>query len=179
MVTALLLSGGSGTRMGTNIPKQYIEVCGRMVTSYCLKTIISHEEIDAVQVVADKMWRETVMDAVAYTEGAMTDGRVSKFMGFSDPGKTRQLSILNGLKDIMGYASVSDYVLIHDAARPLLPSALITDCIHAIKGHDGVLPVLPMKDTVYSSGDGRKVSSLLERSRVFAGQAPEIFVLGK
>ena len=57
MVTALVLSGGSGTRMGTNIPKQYIKVCGRMVISYCLKTIVSHGEIDTIQVVADKMWR--------------------------------------------------------------------------------------------------------------------------
>ena len=48
-------------------------------------------------------------------------------------------------------------MLIHDAARPCLSEALITACIGALDGHDGVLPVLPMKDTVYLSRDGRKM----------------------
>lgn len=170
MVTALVLSGGSGARMGMDIPKQYIKVNGRTVIAYCLETLFSHEEIDAVQVVADKMWHEAIIEAVEVME---------KFRGFSKPGNTRQLSILNGLEDIMSYASASDYVLVHDAARPFVSHALITDCINAVKGHDGVLPVLPMKDTVYLSEDGMRISSLLERSKVYAGQAPELFVLGK
>lgn len=71
-------------------------------------------------------------------------------------------------------------MLIHDAARPQVSAKQITDCLEAVKaGHDGALPVLPMKDTVYYSEDGAAVTSLLERSRIFAGQAPELFVLGK
>ena len=70
-------------------------------------------------------------------------------------------------------------MLIHDAARPCLSEALITACIDALDGHDGALPVLPMKDTVYLSRDGKSVSSLLNRQEIFAGQAPELFVLGK
>ena len=73
----------------------------------------------------------------------------------------------------------TDYVLIHDAARPLLSAELISDCLEAVRGHDGVLPVLPMKDTVYRSADGRSITSLLDRSTVFAGQAPEVFLLGR
>ena len=69
---------------------------------------------------------------------------------------------------------------IHDAARPCLSDKQITDCIRALPGHDGVLPVLPMKDTVYQSTDGgRTVTSLLDRSTIFAGQAPEVFNLLK
>lgn len=199
MITALVLSGGSGTRMGMDTPKQYIEVNGRSVISYCLETLLNHETIDAVQIVADEVWQEVILRTVKRlcqvvgkdasgedASGGNTpenspgyEKRMGKLRGFSVPGKTRQCSILNGLHDIRKYAVDSDYVLIHDAARPLLPSALITDCICAIKGHDGVLPVLPMKDTVYVSKDGRSVSSLLERSNVFAGQAPELFALGK
>lgn len=102
-----------------------------------------------------------------------------KFKGFSSPGENRQLSIYNGLRDILTYAGAQDTVLIHDAARPCLSEALITACIGALDGHDGVLPVLPMKDTVYLSRDGKCVSSLLNRQEIFAGQAPELFVLGK
>lgn len=187
MVTALLLSGGTGTRMGSDIPKQYIEVNGRPIIAYCLKCLLAHEGIDAVQIVADEMWRETILTCV---EGLRNGGPIEKiteqrnrgmdkFHGFSAPGKTRQLSILNGLTDIRQYAADGDQVLIHDAARPLLTERQITDCLKAIEGHDGVLPVLPMKDTVYLSEDGACVSTLLDRSRVFAGQAPELFVLGK
>lgn len=171
MVTALLLSGGTGTRMGVEMPKQYIEVNGKPVIAYCLRTLFFHEEIDAVQIVADEMWQQKILQCMESPD---------KFRGFSKPGKTRQLSIVNGLGDIGKYAGDSDYVLIHDAARPLLSAAQISDCLNAVRaGHDGALPVLPMKDTVYYSENGRAVTSLLERDRIFAGQAPEIFALGK
>ena len=73
------------------------------------------------------------------------------------------------------YAKADDLVIIHDAARPNLSGDFLQRCIDAAENHDGIMPVLPMKDTVYFSEDGRQVSSLLDRSRIFAGQAPEIF----
>lgn len=180
MVTALVLSGGTGTRMGVNTPKQYIEVKGWPIISYCLQTLLSHEKVDAVQIVADEMWRKSILDCMGYLEGHENDGTVpEKFRGFSEPGENRQLSIFHGLEDIRAYAQESDIVLVHDAARPMLSADMITACLEATAGHDGALPVLPMKDTVYYSEDGISVSSLLERARIFAGQAPEAFVLGK
>lgn len=180
MVTALLLSGGTGRRMGVDTPKQYIKISEKPVISFCLESLFAHEGIDAVQIVADEMWRETILDCIERLQGDGHGGAVSeKFRGFSLPGENRQLSIFNGLEDIQKYAEESDIILIHDAARPLLSAELITACLEAVAGHDGVLPVLPMKDTVYYSEDGIRVSSLLERARIFAGQAPEVFVLGK
>lgn len=187
MVTALLLSGGTGTRMGVETPKQYIEVNGRPIISYCLERLFAHEGIDAVQIVADEAWHETIGECVERLCGdghggasvKETNRGIEKFRGFSAPGKTRQLSILNGLEDIGSYAADDDYVLIHDAARPLLSAAMITECLEAAAEHEGALPVLPMKDTVYFSEDGRSVASLLERSRIVAGQAPEAFLFGK
>ena len=81
--------------------------------------------------------------------------------------------------DIRGYAADSDWVLIHDAARPMLPRQLVDNCLDAARGHEGAVPVLPMKDTVYFSEDGHTVSSLLKRDALYAGQAPEVFRLGK
>ncbi len=176
MNIALILSGGTGTRMGMGIPKQYIGVKGKPIIAYCLETLLLHESIDAVQIVADQMWRETILQCMA---SLRVQGAEEKFRGFSEPGKTRQLSILNGLEDIRKYAGDSDYVLVHDAARPLVTERLITDCLAAIQGHEGVLPALPMKDTVYQSEEGNKISFLLDRDRIFAGQAPEAFVLGR
>lgn len=169
MVIALILSGGTGKRMGTDIPKQYIKVNGRPVISWCIECLATHPKIDAIQIVAEEMWRDTISECM----------ECNKFKGFSAPGENRQLSILDGLEDIRSYAADSDYVLIHDAARPLLSAKMVTECLSAVTGHDGVIPVLPMKDTVYLSEKGKTITALLNRSQIYAGQAPELFVLGK
>ena len=173
MAAALVLSGGTGARRGTAVPKQYIKICDRFVISFCIEVLAGHDGINSIQIVAAQQWQELISEIIEKYDNA------GKFRGFSDPGKNRQLSIYNGLKDIRSYTDDSGVVLIHDAARPLLSGQQVTDCLAAMDGHDGVLPALPMKDTVYFSGDGMRISSLLERNRVFAGQAPELFVLGK
>ena len=89
------------------------------------------------------------------------------------------MGICSGLCDILKYADDNDCVLIHDAARPLVSDDLVKRCIESTYKHDGVLPVLPMKDTLYYSEDVKTISSLLSREKIFAGQAPEAFNLGK
>lgn len=177
MITALILSGGTGTRLGSDIPKQYIKVNDRPVISYCLETIINCRKIDAVRIVAAEAWRDYIVE---WLERYDVD---KKFSGFSNPGENRQLSIFNGICDIrkcsLEDCSYDNYVLVHDAARPLLTSELLERCLDGAVGHDGAMPVLPMKDTVYSSCDGKTVSGLLKRSEIYAGQAPEVFLLGK
>lgn len=172
MNIAIILAGGTGTRIGGDIPKQYLEVGGRPVIRYCLDTCFESEEIQAVHIVAEPHWRD-------FIEAHLPEGNRQKWKGFSAPGETRQLSIWNALSDIAGYADEDDIVFIHDAARPLLSADLLHRCIKSVEGHDGVLPVLPVKDTVYYSEDGRRVSRLLKRSCVYAGQAPEVFGYGK
>lgn len=172
MNIALILSGGTGTRLQADVPKQYIEVGGKPILMYCIEQLLSHKGIQAIQIVADSRWRERIADWLADADAA------GKFRGFSEPGQNRQLSIYHGLEDIRNYAGDLDNVFIHDAARPMLAERMITECLAAMDGHDGVLPVLPMKDTIYSSIDGTKVSGLLNRSEIYAGQAPEVFRLG-
>lgn len=178
MNVALILSGGTGTRLGANIPKQYIEVCDRPIISYCIEQFVRHKDIDAIQIVADGQWQEIILNCLEINK-YLKDNYNRKFRGFSKPGENRQFSIYYGLKDICLYTEESDNVMIHDAARPLLSAQMITDSLEAVKGHDGVIPVLSMKDTVYKSEDGKKISALLERSEIYAGQAPETFQIGK
>ncbi len=255
MTIALILSGGTGRRLGASLPKQYIQVGGKPIFLYSIETLFHHEKIDAVQIVADASWqgfiegwmkeldgpkkaiwgqgtdsqeagipkeadsrKETVCQLASPKEadgskkvanqeetvcreepgslkraagakeadGPKEPGALKrlewrgKFRGFTAPGETRQLSIRNGLEDISSYAGDEDYVFIHDAARPLLPPDLITRCVEGVQGHDGLMPVLPMKDTIYSSLDrGRSVTALLDRRTLYAGQAPEIFRFGR
>ncbi len=183
MNTALLLSGGIGSRISADIPKQYLCIGGRMLITYALETLIQSPFVDGVEIVAEQKWRDAIR-ADAEKEGL----DAGKIVGFSEPGHTRQESILNGLKALLrveeeaiGLESIDerDTVLIHDAARPFLSGRLIEECHAAFAGHDGVMPVLPMKDTVYLSKNGRRVEGLLERSTVYAGQSPELFLLKK
>ncbi len=191
---ALLLSGGVGSRLPSEIPKQYIRVNGKMLITYSLKTLADSPKIDALAIVAADEWKEEILlDAERHHVS------VDKLLGFSAPGANRQGSIVNGIQDILrrisglsvlpdgtemrgdedAGAREADSVLIHDAARPLLSGRQIESCFAALNGHDGVMPALPMKDTVYLSRDGSAVSELLERDRLFAGQAPEVFRLMK
>ena len=167
MVIALVLSGGTGMRMGMEIPKQYIEVAGKRIIDYCLEAVQNCNVIERIHIVAESQWAE-VLNLKKY----------SKYQGMSQPGRTRQESVLHGLNDISSYAAEDDIVVVHDAARPLVTGRLLEELIETIKGHDGVIPVLPMKDTVYFSEDGQKITSLLERECIYAGQAPEAFRLG-
>ncbi|MCR5210164.1 MAG: 2-C-methyl-D-erythritol 4-phosphate cytidylyltransferase [Lachnospiraceae bacterium] len=172
---AILLSGGRGTRAGSDIPKQYIEVRGRMMITYSLKTLLECERIDAIYIVAEEAWRERISE-----EAEATAVCGNKIKAFVTPGPTRQMSIFNGIKEIIkdfGDIPETDTVLIHDAARPFLTLRLLKACYEALPGHEGVMPVLRMKDTVYKSQDGRTVSALLKREEIFAGQAPELFLL--
>lgn len=177
MNIALILAGGTGTRVGADIPKQYIKVKDKMIIEYCLHTFFKHEDIDGVQIVADPYWQDRINCAVTDIISELKASN-DKWKGFSKPGENRQLSILNGLRDIKKYAGDDAGIFIHDAARPLLGANLIDRCIAAFDGYDGVMPVLPMKDTVYVCEEGKAVSALLDRNTIFAGQAPELYRLG-
>ncbi|MCR5603897.1 MAG: 2-C-methyl-D-erythritol 4-phosphate cytidylyltransferase [Lachnospiraceae bacterium] len=179
MNIALVLSGGTGKRIGGDTPKQYIKVKGRMLITFCLDMFIKHPDIDGVWIVAADEWKDEIVK-----DCELTGIDTNAIRGFSNPGETRQLSILNGLRDIDSYVRSKDsgidpVVIIHDAARPNLTAEYVKTCLNALEGYDGVMPILPMKDTVYYSESGKSVDRLLDRSCIYAGQAPEVYRLGR
>lgn len=172
MNIAIILSGGIGTRMSSNIPKQYIEVNNKPIISYCIEKFEKRHDIDAIVIGAAREWRDYLQEHLKNS---------SKPIFYSDPGETRQFTIYNALKLIRkeGF-NKHDIVIIHDAARPMVSDKIIYECINGLKeGYEGVLPVIHVKDTIYQSKDGINISSLLNRNELFAGQAPESFRLGK
>lgn len=173
MNIAIILSGGTGTRMGASIPKQYIEVNGKPVISYCIETFVKRDDVDFIVIVAADNWLEYLTDKLSH---------ITKSIYFAKPGDTRQLSIFNALKKAEEKgAKGNDIVIIHDAARPLVTDYIIDQCVDGIvKDHyDGVLPVIHMKDTIYLSENGKDIKQLLNRDQLYAGQAPESFLFGK
>ena len=162
MNIALILSGGVGSRMPAEVPKQYIRVGGRMILTRCAERLFRHPLVHAVQIVAAREWQDAIRAELPEDGGG-------KWAGFSQPGENRQSSIYHGLLDISRYAGPEDTVLVHDAVRPCVSEGLITACFAAMEGHDGVLPVLPMTDTVYYSEGGQAVDRLLRREKASAG----------
>ena len=171
---AVILSGGIGTRMRDDgFPKQYIKVKNKPILIYTLEKFETCEAIDEIIVVAAKEWSDTIYN------WKNTYG-ISKLQSVTCGGETRQESILNGLKVCVGdQRNMQDNVIIHDAVRPLVSTALITSCLNTLDDYDGCMPILPLNDTVYMSTNGTEISQLLDRSLLFAGQAPEAFRLWK
>ncbi|MFV0518780.1 MAG: IspD/TarI family cytidylyltransferase [Lachnospirales bacterium] len=180
MNTAILLSGGVGERLKLEVPKQYIVVNDKMIITYSIQVLVNNPLISQILIVAEEKWRNSILD------DAIKNGiEVDKIKGFAQPGFNRQASIISGMNELVAinkkYSELNDLdlILIHDAARPLVTEKQITECINALDGCEGVMPVLPMKDTVYFSEDGKTVHSLLKREKLFSGQAPEVFNLKK
>lgn len=175
MNIAIMLSGGIGSRIGGEIPKQYLKINEKRIIYYSLDAIINSKYIDKICIVANREWQSNL-------DKELSLDAKEKLLGYAEPGENRQLSILSGLrfiKEALPAVGDEDIVLIHDAARPYLTEDMIKNYIEALAGHDGVIPVLPMKDTVYVSEDGKTISALVERKTIFAGQAPEVFKFNK
>lgn len=167
----MILSGGIGTRMGANIPKQYLMVNDKPIITYCIETFAKRADIDVFVIIIADQWKEFFQEHLP---------ALKQRVWYAQPGETRQHSIYNGLKVAKANgAKDEDIVVIHDGARPLVTDAIIDSCINGCKDSDGILPVIRMKDTIYLSEDGSEIKSLLKREYLFAGQAPEAFRFGQ
>ena len=152
---ALLVAAGSGSRAGGESPKQYRPLAGRPLLAHALDRL-RHPAIDAIQVVIgegqDEAYRAAVGDRPL---PAPVRG-----------GATRRESVANGLVAIAG----AERVLIHDAARPFLPGAVIDRLLGALDMYEGAVPTLPVTDTL-ARGDGETIA----REGLVRVQTPQAF----
>jgi 2-C-methyl-D-erythritol 4-phosphate cytidylyltransferase len=173
MNIAIILSGGTGERMKSNCPKQYLLAGKKPVITYTLEIFTKRNDIDKLVIVADEKWRDFINEQLQIID-------TKQSVDYAAPGATRQHSIFNALKILkekgVGY---DDIVIIHDAVRPLVGKEIIDCCVGRFEDYDGVMPVITIKDTVYHSIDGKQITNLLPRSELFAGQTPESFRFGK
>ena len=171
MNIAVILSGGIGSRMGSNIPKQYIMVAGRPIISYCIEKFVQSNEIDALVIALDKQWIDFIQPYVVMLQLPVY---------YAEPGETRQHTIYNALKLIRSHGGVDDdVVIIHDSVRPLVSSQVIHDCICGCIANDAAIATISVKDTIYMSTEGNCITDVPKRSTLHAGQTPEAFKLGK
>ena len=173
MNIAILLAGGTGTRLGGDVPKQYLEVNGKPVIAFSLEVFQAHPAVDKIVIVANDEWHSYLLET-------MQRYGITKFAGFAPAGESRQHSVLSGLTVAKALEGVDDtaLALIHDAARPNVDARMIGDALD-MQGYDATLPVIQVPDTVYYSENGKEVTQLLNRDKLYAGQSPECFLLNK
>ena len=166
MNIALLLAAGSGNRMNNPLPKQFIVVNGKHVFEYSLETFANHDEIDAIVLVTSKEYLDKVKE---WCKG------INKIKDIVVGGSSRQESVFNGLKAIKEFAKDDDIVLIHDTARPLVSSKIISDNIELVKTCDAVTTAIKASDTTV---DVKEKFFYLDRSHLCHFQTPQTFKLG-
>jgi 2-C-methyl-D-erythritol 4-phosphate cytidylyltransferase len=165
-VLAVLAAAGRGERLGSDRPKAFARLGGRPLLAESLERLEGSDWIDRIVIAAPPEWEEPCI-LVAEEIGA---GKVSSVV---TGGAARSESVRLALEDVPDEAAV---VLVHDAARPLLPEDVIERVLAPLsEGWDGVVPALPVSDTVKQvSGD--RVVETLPRSELVAVQTPQAFV---
>jgi 2-C-methyl-D-erythritol 4-phosphate cytidylyltransferase len=165
-VWAILAAAGSGERLGADRPKSFVRLGELPLLAESLRRLDESEWIDSVVVAAPPGWEEPSV-LLAEELGA---GKVSAVVA---GGPTRPASVRLALAEVPAEAVV---VLVHDAARPFVDDAVIERVLEPLsQGWDGVVPGLPLADTI-KRVDGDRVVETLERDSLVAAQTPQAFL---
>lgn len=163
-ITAILLAAGSGKRMNSTVHKQYMMLAEKPVLYYALKAFDESPVTDIVLV--------TGTDEIAYCEREIVDKyKIRKVRAVVEGGRERYHSVYEGLKAAAG----SDYVLIHDAARPLVTEDIIVRSIETAKACGACVVGMPVKDTIKVVGIDGFAKETPERKKLWQVQTPQSF----
>jgi len=165
---ALILAGGSGTRLGGDTPKQFLDLAGCPVIAWSMKAFDGTDDIDGIVVACPEAYRGKVW------ETGEANG-IGKLVAVVAGGETRQVSAYRALTAID--FSDDDVVLIHDAARPFVTSAMIRGCVEAAGAFGAASAYVKVTDTIAEAWDGF-VAAIPDRSSLYHTQTPQAFRYG-
>lgn len=157
----ILLAGGIGSRMQTTQPKQYLMLMDKPIAYYSLELFLSLPEISEVIIVANPLYHSLFQPFTNHTTP----------IKFAFPGLRRQDSVYSGLEQV---ANDSDFICIHDAARPFVSKNSVKELLKEGYIHKAATLAVPLKFTVKQSGPDGFVHSTLDRNKLFEIQTPQI-----
>ncbi len=166
---ALIPAAGIGSRMGSDIPKQFLKLGDRMIIQWGIEALVGHSMVSGVAVGLSQ----------AEYSGARADSVHSSGAGIFVGGVTRAHTVLNGLQYLCEEgAAQDDWVLVHDANRPFIQHSDI-DLLIGSAGSDrcGAVMCAPVYDTVKQTASGH-VAKTLPRESIFRAQTPQMFKIG-
>ncbi|MDE8349835.1 MAG: 2-C-methyl-D-erythritol 2,4-cyclodiphosphate synthase [Acidocella sp.] len=159
-LSAILVAGGTGSRYGGDTPKQLLQLAGKAVIRHAAEALLAH--VDLLQPVGDAALIGPALQGLAH-------------LPIVAGGAERQDSVRNGLQALVPHAP--DIVLIHDAARPIIPAGTVADLLAALAVHEGAIPAVPVSDTLKRGSQGVIVETVA-RAGLFRAQTPQAFRYG-
>ncbi|MBT9168576.1 MAG: 2-C-methyl-D-erythritol 4-phosphate cytidylyltransferase [Syntrophomonadaceae bacterium] len=164
-VAAIIPAAGRGLRIGKNINKQYLPLCGKPMLAHTLAACIDSQFFSAIIVAVtpgeeDLFHRDVLLPWLPQDKITMVSG-----------GKERQDSVYNGLQVL---SADTDLVCIHDGARPLVSSSLFRSCLDKAEQHGSAITAVPVKDTIKIVAADQVISTP-PRETLWAVQTPQVF----
>lgn len=171
MIFAVILAGGTGSRMGsTDMPKQFLEIKGKPIINHTIEKFLPNPQFEKLIVLSPKAW-------IGHTRRI-----IHKYTGDSDKlaviegGATRNETIMNAISYIEREYGLDDDTIIvtHDSVRPFLTHRIIEDNIKAAREFGACDTVIPATDTIVEC-DGSAITAIPDRRRMYQGQTPQSF----
>ena len=173
MTVALLTAAGTGSRMGQDIPKQFIHVEEKPIIIHTMEAFQRHPSIDAIICVTLPAWTEVVR---AYAN----QFNITKLKWIVSGGQTGQESIYNGLMVLKKELSSEDIVMVHDGNRCLVSNEIISDSLATFYRHGSAVAAIPCVEAVFRSSDnGVSSTTSIQREQLYRTQTPHTYTLGK
>jgi len=170
LVTAIILAGGSGSRITTSaIPKQFIQIDGVSILERTLTVFATHGQIDRIIVVVPDSYIDFVNKIVERFGSASIE--------IISGGPTRQASSTNGVNHIHESSKSDDFVMIHDAARMFVTHDIIDRGLQAMTVNDAATAAIPCQDTMMYASDTGLKGPPLSREGLWIIQTPQVFRL--
>ncbi|MGX8698768.1 MAG: IspD/TarI family cytidylyltransferase [bacterium] len=168
MTYAIIIAGGSGSRMGQDIPKQFINVYDKPVLLYTLEGFEMHPQVDAIEVVCLEGWHDVLW---AYAR----QFNISKLKWIVPGGNSGQESIRNGIFHLEGIASPEDIIIIHDGIRPLVDETVLTDVIIKAKQYGNAVTSLPYNEQIFVKDDEFSTTKFIPRETLRRVSTPQAY----
>ncbi|MCW2973416.1 MAG: 2-C-methyl-D-erythritol 4-phosphate cytidylyltransferase [Thermoleophilia bacterium] len=164
-VAVIIVAAGAGTRLGAKRPKALVGLAGEAMLSHSLRAFEQHSAVDSIILVVPEDW-------IGPVEVLVEDLGCDKVSSIEAGGASRAASVVAGLAAVADRRGTA--VLVHDAARPRVPSSLVDRVLAPLaEGWDGVVPGLPVADTIKVIGEGGAVTATLTRDQLSAAQTPQ------
>ncbi|MCI5667312.1 MAG: 2-C-methyl-D-erythritol 4-phosphate cytidylyltransferase [Oscillospiraceae bacterium] len=171
MISVIILAGGIGSRVKSAIPKQYIEINDCPIIVHTIRNFEENPNIGNIVIVCLEQW-------VSYTQQIVEKYGFTKVKDIVVGGETGHISTRNGVYSLAGKLSDDDYVIIHDAARPIVSQSVINDLIDVAKLHDNACSAISCYETVLLTENRTSGKEQIDRNRIIRVQTPQCYKYG-
>ncbi len=172
MITALIIAGGVGKRMGQDIPKQFITIEGKPIIIYTLESFEQHPMVDRILVVCKHGWEETLW-------GYIKEYDLKKVQWIIPGGSKGQESINNGVQFLKDYSDEDDTIIIHDGIRPLVDEIVLSDVIVKCQEHGNAVTSLPYNEQIFLKDTEETTKQYIDRNTLRRVSTPQAYQFGK